>query len=210
VDVSHELRSPLTRVGVALEFMPDSQARESIKADLDEMKHMISTILDTARNHHAYADVNVESADLIPLLQHSVDHFSGQPPGVITRELPPELICRLDVQKMTTVLRNILANALKYSTDDCPPVEVTVAQKPPFAVVHIRDFGVGIPDDELDAIFEPFYRVDKSRSRQTGGFGLGLSLCKTIMEALGGKIEITRPSPDGTLVSLSIPLSGSK
>lgn len=209
VDVSHELRSPLTRVGVALEFMPDSQAKDSIKADLDEMKHMITTILDTARNHHDYADVSVEPADLIRLLQEGVDHFSGQPPGVIARELPPELICRLDVQKMTTVLRNILSNALKYSTSDSGPVEVTVEQTPSFAIVRIRDFGVGVPDDELSAIFEPFYRVDKSRSRQTGGFGLGLSLCKTIMEAHGGKIEITRPSGKGTLVSLSIPLSGS-
>ena len=209
VDVSHELRSPLTRVGVALEFMPDSQAKESIKADLDEMKHMISTILDTARNHHAYADVNLESIDLVDLLRESVAHFAGQPPGVSTKDLPSKLVCRLDRPKMTTVLRNILANALKYSTDDSPPVEVTIVMKPLFAMVGIRDYGIGIPDEELDAIFEPFYRVDKSRSRKTGGFGLGLSLCKTIMEAHGGKIDITRPPGDGTLVSLSIPLSGS-
>ena len=209
VDVSHELRSPLTRVGVALEFMPDSKAKESIKADLDEMKHMISTILDTARNHHAYAAVNLESADLIDLLQESISHFEGQPPGVSAKDLPSELVCRLDRQKMTTVLRNILTNALKYSSDDSPPVEVTLDMKPPFAVVCIRDYGVGIPDEELDAIFEPFYRVDKSRSRQTGGFGLGLSLCKTIMEAHGGKIDITKPPGNGTLVSLSIPRSGS-
>jgi signal transduction histidine kinase len=206
LDVSHELRSPLTRVGVALEFMPDGQAKESIRADLEEMTHMISTILDTARSHHAHSDVRLSAVDLIPLLRESVADVDDQPPGVSVAGLPSELICRLDAPKMAIVFRNILENALKYSSEDSPPVEVKVERQPPFAIVRFHDFGIGIPEAELDAVLEPFYRVDKSRSRRTGGFGLGLSLCKTIMDAHGGKIEISSSPGHGTSVSLSIPL----
>jgi len=71
--------------------------------------------------------------------------------------------------------------------------------------VQIADSGIGIPVEELTFIFEPFYRVDKSRSKDTGGYGLGLSLCKTIMEAHGGKIEITSQPGEGTTVSLFFP-----
>lgn len=210
MDVSHELRSPLTRVGVALEFMPEGRPKESIKADLQEMTHMISTILETARRHHAYAGVKLEPTGLNRLLQTVVSEFAGQSPGVILREPPAALVCRMDPPKMKTVLRNILANALKYSQPESRPVEISVEQKPPFAAIQIRDYGIGIPAGELEAIFEPFYRVDKSRSRQTGGYGLGLSLCKTIMDAHGGNIQIASSPGSGTTVCLFIPLTSQK
>jgi signal transduction histidine kinase len=74
-------------------------------------------------------------------------------------------------------------------------------------MVRIEDHGIGIPAEELAHIFEPFYRVDKSRSKATGGYGLGLSLCKTIMEAHGGKIEVQSRLREGTTVSLFFPLT---
>jgi signal transduction histidine kinase len=76
-----------------------------------------------------------------------------------------------------------------------------------YAVIRITDFGIGIPEEELAHIFEPFYRVDKSRAKDTGGFGLGLSLCKTIMEAHDGKIEVQSKPEEGTTVSLFFPLT---
>ena len=74
-----------------------------------------------------------------------------------------------------------------------------------YAVIRIADKGIGIPQEELSQIFEPFYRIDKSRAKDTGGYGLGLSLCKTIMEAHDGKIEIQSRPEEGTTVSLSFP-----
>jgi signal transduction histidine kinase len=74
-------------------------------------------------------------------------------------------------------------------------------------VIRITDFGIGIPEEELAHIFEPFYRVDKSRTKDTGGYGLGLSLCKTIMEAHDGKIEVQSAPGEGTIVSLFFPLT---
>ena len=97
------------------------------------------------------------------------------------------------------VLVNTLVNA---DTGNLPGR----SNRPPNIVVQIADNGIGIPQDELPFIFEPFYRVDKSRTKDTGGYGLGLSLCKTIMEAHDGKIEIQSRAEEGTTVSLWFPL----
>ena len=99
----------------------------------------------------------------------------------------------------------MVCNAVKYSATSKKPVTVNVERKDGFTVVCIQDFGAGIPEEDMPHIFEPFYRVDKSRSKQTGGFGLGLSLCKTIMEAHNGKIEVDSGSGKGTKVSLYFP-----
>jgi signal transduction histidine kinase len=98
-----------------------------------------------------------------------------------------------------------LTNAVKYSNPDSEPVRICVKRRPPNIIVQIVDNGIGIPPDELPFIFEPFYRVDKSRTKDTGGYGLGLSLCKTIMEAHGGRIAIESTPNVGTTVTLVFP-----
>ena len=95
--------------------------------------------------------------------------------------------------------------SVKYSQPDSEPVRIGLKKQDPYVILYIEDNGIGIPQEELPFIFEPFYRVDKSRSRHTGGYGLGLSLCKTIMEAHGGKIEIDSAPGKGTTVSLFFP-----
>ncbi|MEJ2286654.1 MAG: sensor histidine kinase [Desulfobacterales bacterium] len=107
---------------------------------------------------------------------------------------------------MKTVFNNILANAIKFSKAQSGPVRITIKQEPHYTVVQVIDDGIGIPPEELSFIFEPFYRVDKSRSKVSGGYGLGLSLCKTIMDAHDGKIEVTSEPGEGTTVSLFFPL----
>jgi signal transduction histidine kinase len=101
----------------------------------------------------------------------------------------------------------VLNNAIKYSQPDSAPIQISAKTDESYVVVRIRDFGIGIPEEDLAHIFEPFYRVDKSRTKDTGGYGLGLSLCKTIMEAHGGKIEVHSTLQEGTTVSLYFPLT---
>jgi signal transduction histidine kinase len=205
LDVSHELRSPLTRVKVALEFLPEGKARDSIANDICEMEKMINAILETARRHHLHGDLKLRPTDLVSLLGEILPDYQNQPPGVRLEAFPQTLLVNADPEQVKTVFRNILANGIKFSVADSDPVRISLKSQPRQTVIEIVDNGIGIPAEELAFIFEPFYRVDKSRSKTTGGYGLGLSLCKTIMEAHNGKIEIASKPGEGTTVSLYFP-----
>lgn len=88
------------------------------------------------------------------------------------------------------VLKNVIENGLKYSEGSNKPVEINVIDKPEAIVLQIEDFGIGIPQEKLELLFEPFYRVDTSRSGKTCGYGLGLHLAKRIIDAHGAAIQI--------------------
>jgi len=105
----------------------------------------------------------------------------------------------------TPMEKNIITNAVKYSGSSEAPVEVSLFRQAPHVVIEIRDHGAGIPDEDMPYIFEPFYRVEKSRSQTIKGYGLGLNLCKTIMEAHNGRIEIESSLGEGTTVTLYFP-----
>jgi signal transduction histidine kinase len=206
LDASHELRSPLTRVKVALEFLPDGDAKESIASDIAEMERMIHEILATARVHHRHGKLNLKRILLADLLKEVITEFENQPPGIQADDIKSDRELKVDPEQIKTVFKNVLTNAVKYSGPDSEPVLVSITFQPSYVVVKIADNGSGIPADELPFIFEPFYRVDKSRTKDTGGFGLGLSLCKTIMEAHKGRIEVESTPDVGTSISLYFPI----
>jgi signal transduction histidine kinase len=206
LDVSHELRSPLTRLKVALEFLPDGNAKDSIAGDVAEMERMIHEILASARMLHFHGGLNLKRILLADLLKDVIAEFKNQPPGVRADDMTIDVELEADPARIKTVFKNILTNAVKYSRPDSEPIRISAAVRTPYIVVEIADRGIGIPPDELPFIFEPFYRVDKSRTKDTGGFGLGLSLCKTIMEAHEGKIEVESTPNVGTTVSLHFPI----
>ena len=202
LDVSHEMRSPLTRMKVAIEFLPEGKSKESIKADLKEMQNMISEILDTARAHHLHGQLKRQKLNLVDLVHEVVPAFETQAPGVEIVDMPEVIPADLDAEQIKIVLNNVLDNAVKYSRPDSQPVRIQFQRQGPYAIIRIQDDGIGIPEEELPFIFEPFYRVDKSRSKRTGGYGLGLSLCKTIMEAHGAKITVDSSAGEGTTILL--------
>jgi len=205
LDVSHELRSPLTRAKVALEFLPEGKARGSIADDISEMEKMINEILETARMHHLHGELKLQRTRLANLLEGILPDFEKQPPGIQLVKFSDALEINIDPEQIKTVFKNIFANAIKFSKAESDPVRIMVKQEPHDTVVLIIDNGIGIEAEEISFIFEPFYRVDKSRSKDTGGYGLGLSLCKTIMDAHNGKIEVASDLGEGTTVSLFFP-----
>ncbi len=207
LDVSHELRSPVTRMKVALEMMPESSLKDQIREDLAEMEIMVAEILETARSRKTADAIKIEPLKIGQLIQKVVAEYSNQPPGIQSVEIPQTVGLRGDPEKIKTVLRNILDNAFKYSTSSSKPISISMKHQAPDVIIQIQDNGIGIPADVLPYIFEPFYRVDKSRSRRTGGYGLGLSICKTIMSAHHGKIQIDSTPHIGTVVSLFFPVS---
>ena len=205
LDVSHELRSPLTRLKVGLEFLPEGETRASLKEDINEMERMITEILEAARIRKSAASLNLARTKPADLMRTVLPDFENRPPGVVLKNLLEDELM-LDAEKIETVLRNILDNASKYSAPDGTPVAVFMEMKNRYLTIIIEDEGIGIPEDALPYVFEPFYRADTSRTRETGGYGLGLSLCKTIMTVHNAEIEIFSKAGEGTRVVLSFPL----
>ena len=186
--VSHELRSPLTRLTVALELLPPSEQRTRMAADLSEMETMIAELLELERLRSGGRLMTVR-ANVTPLLRDVADRFHGRPPGIRVIAPREPVPLDLDVERIRTALRNLLENALKYSLPDSRPVELSARRENGRLVIRVTDDGPGIPDRDKASVFEPFFRVDSSRSRKTGGYGLGLSIAKRIVEAHGGTVE---------------------
>ncbi|HKI05779.1 MAG TPA: HAMP domain-containing sensor histidine kinase [Thermoanaerobaculia bacterium] len=189
LDVSHELRSPLTRMKVALALLPEGDKSRQIAADVAEMEAMITELLELERLRDGRG-VRTERQDLVPILREVAESFQGRPPGVRFIASQPEIFLDVDRDPMRTVLRNLLENAIKYSLPDSAPVEVAAGQEGETVTVRVTDDGPGIPEADLASLFEPFFRVDRSRSKKTGGYGLGLSICKRIVESHGGGITV--------------------
>lgn len=210
LDVSHELRSPLTRLKIELEMLPAGSRKESLREDILEMGKMITDILEAARMQHNAGSLNIQPVDLARLIHNLLPDFENQPPGLVVQGDLAESKVSADIEKAGIALRNVIDNAMKYSRKSDQPVELSLAAGAGFAVIRVVDHGIGIPAEDQSYIFEPFYRADKSRTRKTGGYGLGLSMCKTIMEAHGGRIEIRSSLNQGTTVTLSFPTEASK
>ena len=204
LDVSHELRSPLTRMLVALEFLKDDKTRQTLHRNIKHMEAMVTEILETERLNSSYGGLQHEPVNILDLLMDTCRNYQDQKPGVVLHCSPEDLIVRLDPTRVTTVLNNLLSNATRHSNAK-DPIEVTCSREQGKVLVKVQDYGSGIPKDDLPHIFEPFYRVDKSRSKQTGGYGLGMSVCKKIMEAHGGQIDVTSQPNKGTCVLLTFP-----
>ncbi|NOG43940.1 MAG: HAMP domain-containing histidine kinase [Calditrichaeota bacterium] len=202
LDVSHELRSPLTRTKVALEFLEDENVKKNITEDITEMETMITEILETERLKSSHGGVQLQKINLNQIIKEVISEFSDRQPGLKILNLPDSIIINGDAERIRILLRNIIDNALKYSKQDNYPVEVSLREKSDELTIEVQDFGQGIPEKEIPFVFEPFYRVDKSRSKETGGYGLGMNMSRQIMEAHGGTIDISSKLNVGTTVYL--------
>ncbi|MBU3916060.1 HAMP domain-containing histidine kinase [bacterium] len=207
LNVSHELRSPLTRMKIVLEFMDDDSNKRKLREDIQQMEKMISGLLESARLDSEYGQSSKQKTDLREVLNQTCDQFIGRHPG-IEKILPSApVVLFLDSEQIKTLLANVLENAIKYSSVDSSPVSASMLSDSTSVSIVIKDSGEGIPAEDLPYIFEPFYRVDKSRSKKTGGYGLGLHLCKKIVKSLNGEITIKSEINQGTEVVITLPIS---
>jgi signal transduction histidine kinase len=204
LDVSHELRSPITRAKLALEMMPDSNEKDSIAGDLKEMESMVTEILESERLKNGTVKLNLVPVNVSDLLQKLLEGYRRENEQITLFPVSSEFTITVDEKMILTVLRNLVDNALKYSQPNDRSIEIGVISREKEIIIQIEDFGKGIPEDKLPFVFEPFYRTDQSRSRQTGGYGLGLHLCKRIMEMHDAEIKLNnKPGGAGIIASLS-------
>jgi len=198
---SHELRSPLTRAKVALQLLDESPNRNRIEEDLAEMEMLITDILESERMKSGHAALERSGVDMAELVATVVNELQAVDLDVEIANDLPEL--SLDSTRIHILLRNILSNALTHgsNTDRHPTLSIYQLPEKEQLVIDVSDHGPGIPSEHLDAVSEPFYRIDGSRTRNTGGFGLGLHLAKLIAEAHGGHFVVESRTADETTAS---------
>jgi signal transduction histidine kinase len=205
--ISHELRSPLTRSKVALAMLDESKTRATLLEDIEEMEHLISDILESEALNTRHAVLRRETVNLGELIGSVVEtdfvHAQQEIRLDIAADLPA---AELDVTRIRLLARNLIDNALRFNPADGQPVRVSVTASDGVLCLAIEDHGSGIPAEHLPRVTEPFYRADPARTRATGGFGLGLYLCKRIVEAHGGRLMIESTPQTGTRVSANLPV----
>jgi signal transduction histidine kinase len=189
---------------VALALVPEGEKRDRMEADVAEMETIIGGLLELERLRDARG-LDLGRHDVLALVREAARPFADQAPG-IELDLPEGRIeLDVDAARIRMLLRNLLDNASKYSLPDSRPIAVTVREAADAVEMRVSDNGPGIAAADLDRVFEPFFRADRSRSKKTGGFGLGLGICKRIMEAHGGEIRAEGRPDRGTTIVLTFP-----
>jgi signal transduction histidine kinase len=198
IDVSHELRTPLTRVklGLALNSPP-----EKINEDIKEIEFLISSLLEGYKNDIALLKENFYISDLVETIKEENEIYKDRV-EVINHTDKNYSICA-DIQKVIIILRNLIQNSIKYS-EPGSKIKVTINSKPPFTEFTVEDSGIGIDESEKEKIFEPFYRSDLSRSKKTGGYGLGLYIVKRYVALHEGQITVDSELGKGTKITFTI------
>jgi two-component system sensor histidine kinase CpxA len=212
LDISHELRSPLARLGVAIELGRSGEdtdaALNRIQKESDRLNSLVGQLLQVTRVEGDAASLRRDPVRLDQLVQllvedsaieaaaHgcSLEYHTGD---AVTIAGDPELLRR--------AVENVLRNAIRYEPRDSS-VEVRLWQGDSGAVVEIRDHGPGVPEDALPRIFDPFYRVESDRNRLSGGIGLGLSIARRAVELHQGAIRATNANP-GLKIVLEFPVN---
>ncbi|MFC7551813.1 ATP-binding protein [Pseudoroseomonas wenyumeiae] len=198
--IGHDLRTPITRLRLRAEFLDDDEQRRKMLADLDEMEAMVNATLAFARDDSATEpSVALDLAALCrTVLDEAADARPELPPEAISYEGPDRLRIRGRPIALKRALANLVANALNYAG-----MARVVIDAPSHGILTLRveDEGEGIPEESLEAVFQPFRRLEVSRNRETGGTGLGLPIARNILRAHGGDV-VLRNRPEGGLAAV--------
>ena len=217
-NVSHELKTPLASMKVlsdsllSQEGMPEELYREFLVDITDEIERMTKIINDllsmvkTEKNTANMVISNINVNDLLEKLLKRLRPIAATRNIEVIYESYRPVMADIDEVKMSIALNNLIENAVKYNYDD-GWVRVTLNADHKFFYVKIEDSGVGIPDEFQDKVFERFYRVDKARSRETGGTGLGLALTRNVVLLHRGSIKLYSKEKEGTTFTVRIPLN---
>jgi two-component system osmolarity sensor histidine kinase EnvZ len=195
--VSHDLRTPLTRMKLQLAMLKGSDA-EALRADVNEMEKMLNDYLAFARGEGTEA---VARTDLSDLLAEVVDGARRQGADVAL-ETGPDMVVSARPNALKRCLTNVVANAIVHGDR----VFVHAGRNGDRIEIVVDDDGPGIPPDKREEVFRPFYRMERSRSRETGGTGLGLTIARDVMRGHGGDIVLDDSPAGGLRAKLRLPV----
>ena len=219
-DVSHELRSPMTRLQIALglaqqeNIAPELLQKHLQRCELEvaRLDEMISSVLSLSRMENTISQMELMSVDLKQLLELCIEdaqYIANEKSIAITLKGASTCLTQADPNLLSSAFNNILINAVKYS----PPNDtliVYLTQNGNSFTIDIVDSGTGVPAEDLDKLFEPFYRVAQARDRATGGTGLGMAIAKQAIVAHNGHIYAINNQSNGLTVTIELPVIISK
>jgi len=194
--ISHDLRTPLSRLKIASDFVGESDIARIVSSSADEMEAMLLSLQSFLRAQHMASEA--ETVDLAALLN---ELLAGAGPGV-TLDAPAEATALTYRHPLQLALRPLIENALQYGEK----VSVKVSSTQPGKwLIEIADDGPGIPDDCFDLILDPFFRLDSARPRDTPGFGLGIPTAHRLLERFGGKLSFANADGGGLIARVEVP-----
>jgi two-component system sensor histidine kinase SenX3 len=215
-NVSHELKTPIGALGLLAETIAATEEAdvvrrlaEQVVRESERLGRIVDDLLDLSLIE-AQAAPTREPTPVRVLVEEAVERLSplalahGIP--LRTEPITDDLLVLCDATQLVSAITNLLDNAVKYS-EPGQAVVVTAVSLDGRVVLRVQDHGIGIPNRDLERIFERFYRVDKARSRATGGTGLGLSIVRHVAEAHGGDVTVESTEGEGSTFWLSLPLA---
>jgi two-component system osmolarity sensor histidine kinase EnvZ len=196
--VSHDLRTPLTRMKLQLAMLPAGPETSDLKADVTEMERMVDGYLAFARGADGEAAQLVDVAELVNQAAQAARREGAE----VAVSAPAELQVWLKPQAVRRCLANLIDNACRYAKHTA----VQVAREPHALLIAVEDDGPGIPKAEREAVFRPFYRLENSRNKDTGGVGLGLAIARDAIRSHGGDVTLEDAPAGGLRAVVRLPL----
>jgi len=198
INVSHEIRTPLTRIKMGLEM---NRPKESINEDANEIEKLVDSLLKSYKYDNGGNGSGLKETEICGFLKEVIQEYE-ESTGRIKISVPPSsVIIIINQEQIKSAFRNVIDNALKYSDKN---IEISLNEDKDNIIISFKDYGKGIPAEKLKYIYEPFFRVDESRSRKTGGVGLGLTIVKKIIDEHNGRLVINSRENQGTEVIIKL------
>jgi len=194
--ISHDLRTPLTRLKLQLSFLKDSELSKKMSLDIDEMEKMLNEYLQFTSSTYLEKD---ETFDISELVKNIIDKYDN---NNISKELVPRIYMNGRKNLIQRSLNNIIDNSIKYAEK----INLQLSKNKNNIIITIDDDGIGIPENEYQNVFKPFYKLDKSRGDSKSSVGLGLSITSDIIKSHGGNILLESSSLNGLRVKIFLPV----
>jgi len=194
--ISHDLRTPLTRMKLQTEFIKDKSLAEKLTEDINEMEKMLNEYLQFTSSSFMEKD---ELFNLSDLMDEIIGKYNNEN---ITKEISPRVYLNGRKNLIKRCLNNLLENSIKYAGK----INIELQKKKANLIIKVEDDGPGIPESEYDNVFKPFYKIDKGRADSKSSVGLGLSITSDIVRSHGGNIKLNKSNLNGLEVKIFLPV----
>jgi two-component system sensor histidine kinase CpxA len=210
-DAAHELRSPIARMQAALGNVLETKLDpetvpflEDMRQEIEQMSSLTGELLTFAREENQKKQLKMTRMRLAEMVERVVETENPNGAAEVRSEVAPDLIVTVPPESLFRGLSNVVRNAIRYA-GHAGPIAIAAERKSESIIVTVTDRGPGIPEESLEMVFTPFYRLDISRDRQTGGNGLGMAICRTSIEGCNGTVYCRNANP-GLQVTITLPV----